>query len=441
MPPGIPYIVGNEAAERFSFYGMRAILVVFMTQYLVNSVGELDVMSEAEAKGWYHLFVSAVYFTPLLGALISDVLLGKYPSIIALSIVYCLGHFVLALDDTRSGLTAGLTLIALGAGGIKPCVSAHVGDQFGQSNQHLLPKAFSWFYFAINLGAFTSTLLTPWVLVHHGSSPAFALPGILMLLATVIFWAGRHRFVHVPPAGRTFLLDVLGAAGLRVVAKLVSVFVFIAVFWSLFDQTGSAWVLQARHMDREILGVELLPAQLQAANPLLVLILIPTFAYGVYPALERVMTLSPLRKISIGLFVTALAFLVPTLVQEAIDGGATPHIAWQLLAYLLLTCGEVMVSITGLEFAYTQAPLRMKSFVMSLFMLSIAAGNLFTSAINFLIETGTLGTLDGAAYYWFFTALMAGAALLFLLVVRFYREKTYIHTEEPIAEAHAVPEP
>lgn len=438
MPPGIPYIVGNEAAERFSFYGMRAILVVFMTQHLVDAAGQLDVMSEAEAKGWYHLFVSAVYFTPLLGALISDALLGKYRTIIALSIVYCLGHFVLALDDTRTGLAMGLALIALGAGGIKPCVSAHIGDQFGQSNRHLLPTAFSWFYFAINVGAFTSTLITPWLLTRHGASLAFALPGLFMLLATVVFWAGRRRFVHVPPGGTAFLSQAVGPIGLGVMTKLAAVFLFIAIFWSLFDQTASAWVLQAQHMDRQIFGVELLPAQIQATNPLLVLCLIPAFAYGVYPALERLMVLTSPRKIAMGLFLAALAFVVPSLAQEAIDSGATPHIAWQLLAYLLLTSAEVMVSITGLEFAYTQAPLRMKSLVMALFMLSIAAGNLLTSAINFLIETGTLGGLTGASYYWFFTTLMTSAALLFLVVVYFYREKTYIHAEEPNPNPHTI---
>ena len=169
MPAGIPYIIANEAAERFSYYGMRAILVVFMTQYLVNSSGVLDVMSEDEAKGWYHLFVSAVYVTPLLGALLSDGLLGKFRTIIMLSLVYCAGHFVLALDDSRWGLALGLGLIALGAGGIKPCVSSHLGDQFGQSNQGLLTRAFSWFYFAINLGAFVSSLATPWLLHRYGS--------------------------------------------------------------------------------------------------------------------------------------------------------------------------------------------------------------------------------------------------------------------------------
>ena len=262
LPAGIPYIIANEAAERFSFYGMRAILVVFMTQHLVDSSGAQHVMSEEEAKGWYLLFVSAVYFTPLLGALLSDGLLGKYRTIILLSLFYCAGHAALALDDTRWGLVVGLGLIALGAGGIKPCVSSHLGDQFGQTNQGLLSRAFAWFYFAINLGAFFSSLATPWLLVRYGPAIAFAVPGILMLIATLTFWAGRHRFVHIPPGGRLFLKETFSRRGLGALGRLSVVYVFVAVFWSLFDQTGSSWVLQAQHMNRDLLGVELLPAQI-----------------------------------------------------------------------------------------------------------------------------------------------------------------------------------
>src|SRR5512135_2395608 len=144
MPPGIPFIIGNEAAERFCFYGMRTILVVFMTKYLLDPSGVLPVMQPEEAKGWFHLFVSAVYFLPFLGAIFSDAFWGKYRTILWLSLVYCLGSLALAWDSTRLGLLLGLSLIALGSGGIKPCVSANVGDQFGQRNQHLLSKAFSW---------------------------------------------------------------------------------------------------------------------------------------------------------------------------------------------------------------------------------------------------------------------------------------------------------
>ena len=431
LPAGIPFIIANEGAERFSFYGMRAILVVFMTQYLVGSGGMPDTMGQAEAKGWFHLFVSAVYFTPLLGALLSDGILGKFRTIILLSLVYCLGHLTLAIDHTRIGLAVGLGLIALGAGGIKPCVSAHVGDRFGKSNRHLLSRVFSWFYFSINLGAFVSMLATPWLMESYGASVAFALPGVLMLVATLVFWSGRYRFIHIPPAGVGFLRETFSGEGLRILGRLSLIYLFVAVFWALFDQTGSAWVLQAQDMDRSLFGVEVLPAQIQAANPLLVMLLIPLFSYVVYPAIERIWPLNELRKIAIGMFVTVLAFAIPTWIQLQIDQGGTPSIGWQLFAYLVLTSAEVMVAITCLEFSYTQAPRTMKSFVMAFFMMSIAAGNLFTSAVNFFIqqEDGS-SKLAGAAYFEFFTLLMLVTAVLFTLVARFYRGRTFLHEEQ-----------
>lgn len=430
LPPGIPFIVANEGAERFSFYGMRAVLVVFMTQYLVGSDGLPNRMSEDEAKGWFHLFISAVYVTPLLGAVLADGLLGKYRTIILLSVVYCLGHLSLALDHTRLGLAIGLGLIALGSGGIKPCVSAHVGDQFGRSNRHLLSPVFGWFYFAINLGAFAAMLIIPWLMQHQGAAVAFAVPGVLMLLATLIFRAGRFRFAHVPPSGTEFLREVFSRAGLGALGRLTMIYLFVAMFWALFDQTGSAWVLQAGKMDRELFGFEVLPAQIQAANPLLVMVLIPLFSRLIYPAVDKLWRLTELRKMGIGMFVTVLAFSIPTWIQVQIDQGAAPSIAWQLLAYVVLTSAEVMVSITCLEFSYTQAPRAMKSFVMAFFMLSIAAGNLFAAAVNFLILDEDGGSkLGGAAYYQFFTLTMLVTAVMFVVVSRYYRGDAILQQE------------
>ena len=153
MPKGIPFIIGNEAAERFSYYGMKAILTIFMVKYLQ--------MNDSTATEWYHNFGTAVYFLPIFGALLSDLVIGKYKTILWLSIVYCLGHLVLALYETEDGLFYGLMLVALGAGGIKPCVSAHVGDQFGEKNKHLIPTVFNIFYFSVNFGSFFSYLLIP----------------------------------------------------------------------------------------------------------------------------------------------------------------------------------------------------------------------------------------------------------------------------------------
>jgi len=441
LPRGIPFIIGNEAAERFSFYGMRTILIVFMTEHLLNRSGELDTMAPEEAKVTVHLFVSGVYFTPILGALLSDIFLGKYRTILWLSIVYCLGHLALALDETRLGLMVGLSLIVIGAGGIKPCVSAHVGDQFGAKNHRLLARVFSWFYFSINLGAFSSSLLTPVLLEEYGPGWAFGVPGVLMFLATIIFWLGRNVFIHIPPGGMCFAKEAFSPDGIKAVVKLFLIYVFVAMFWALFDQTGSAWVLQAKEMDRQVFGRELLASQIQAANPALIMILIPIFSYIIYPLISSVFPLTPLRKISLGFFVTAAAFALSAGVQERIDAGETPHIIWQVNAYILITAAEVMVSITCLEFSYTQAPKRMKSFIMAIFLLSVTLGNLFTAGVNQFIqnEDGTV-KLEGASYYWFFTGAMFVTAILFVFVAALYKERTYIQddsdsTAEPDAEA------
>ena len=168
IPKGIPYIIGNEAAERFSFYGMKGILVVFMTKYLhiLTDDPNLAAMNKAAAIEQYHDFTSCVYLTPILGALRADTILGKYRTIMSLSMVYCLGHLALAFMGTggltpESWMMTGLLLISLGSGGIKPCVSAHVGDQFGKGNWNMLEKVYNAFYFIINFGSAFATILIP----------------------------------------------------------------------------------------------------------------------------------------------------------------------------------------------------------------------------------------------------------------------------------------
>jgi len=441
MPPGIPYIIGNEAAERFSFYGMRSILAIFMTTYLMNGHGQLAVMDAQEAAAWFHEFVFGVYFLPILGAIVSDGFLGKYRTILLLSIVYCLGHVALALDDTRVGLFIGLLLIALGAGGIKPCVSAHVGDQFGFSNKHLISRAFGWFYLSINLGSSIATFVCPILLNNRsfGSRYAFGLPGLFMLIATIVFWMGRQRFVHIPPGGAQFVREFFSTEGLGALGRLFVVYLFVAVFWSLWDQSsGGEWTLQARNLDLNILGLQLLPEQVQVVNPILILLLVPLFNYVIYPATNRFFPLTPLRKIGIGLFVMAASFVVIWWLQLRIDVGEKPNVIWQLLAYVLLTASEVLVSITGLEFSYTQAPKRMKSAVMAAWLFTVALGNQFTAILNFLIPTlSNLGIdLKHAAYFRFFTFLMLFTAIIFVFVARCYRGRTYIQGEK-VAETAA----
>lgn len=443
FPPQIKYIVGNEACERFSFYGMKSILTIFMISHYA--------MPDNQAESTYHLFVSASYLFPILGAWISDRFWGKYRTIMNLSIVYCLGHAVLALWDARAGMYCGLTLIALGSGGIKPCVSAHVGDQFTAKNEHLLEKIFDVFYFSVNFGSFFSTLLIPWVLPRFGPAWAFGIPGILMAIATFVFWLGRGLYVHVPPTGKT------GAAGFLPVfwraltnrgarkpgasfydaalgrftpaeveaAKAASdVFVLFAAvsgFWALFDQYGSSWVVQGEKMNRVVLGFHLEASQMAALNPILVMVLIPLFAKLVYPAARRLgFDPTPLRRMSVGMFVAAGSFAAAAAIQLALDAGRVPSIAWQFVPYLLLSVGEIMVSITGLEFAYTQAPRSMKSTLMSFWLLTIFAGNLLTAWI------AEINTFRGAGFFAFFVGLMLALSAVFVWIASRYKVRHYV---------------
>lgn len=433
MPAGIPYIIGNEAAERFSFYGMKAILVVFMTSALLDAAGRPAPMGEGEARAWYHAFTAAAYFTPLAGALLADILLGKYRTILSLSLLYCLGHLALAVDETRLGLLLGLGLVALGAGGIKPCVSAHVGDQFGERNRHRLPGVFGAFYFAINLGSFTATLLTPWLLEHHGPGWAFGLPGLLMALATFVFWLGRNRFVHIPPRGRAVWHALTSTEGRSAIGRLVGIYAFVAVFWALYDQTGSAWVLQGARMDLHALGTQWLPSQVQALNPVLILLLVPLFTAVLYPWIGGRMPFGPLRRIGLGFWLTAVAFAWTAGLESLISAGHSPSILWQLPAWVLITAGEVLVSVTCLEFSYTQAPRALKSVVMALFFLSISAGNLLVSLVNFLLldEHGASRLAD-REYFWCFAGLMVVAALVFVPVARRYRGHTVLQQADTL---------
>lgn len=450
-PPQVGTILGSEAAERFSFYGTQSILTVYMLDYLLYAQGD--------TKALYHVFTMAVYLTPLLGGWLADRFFGRYAIILWVSLGYVAGHAVLALWETREGLLVGLALIALGAGGIKPCVSAFVGDQFDPSRKRLLARIYGWFYFSINLGSAASKLLIPYLLETVGPSVAFAIPGALMAIALLVFWLGRGHYVRAPPTGPNphAFVKVVGTAirklgtgrtgehwldgararhpeeaivGAKAVLRIAGVFAAVTFFWALFDQKGSSWVLQAKAMDLRVGDLELAASQLQALNPFMVMALVPLFTLVVFPALEkRGIQLTALRKMTAGMFITVLSFVAAALVQTSLDAGGTPSVLWQVPQYLLLTSGEVLVSVTGLEFSYTQAPRAMRSTIMSIWFLSVGSGNLFTAVVSKVFFT------QGAAYFWFFAALMLVAAILFGLVARRYEPVASAASEAPAAVA------
>ncbi|MEL4282964.1 MULTISPECIES: POT family MFS transporter [Shewanella] len=497
-PRQIPYIIASEACERFSFYGMRNILTPFLMTALLLSIPE-DLRG-AVAKDVFHSFVIGVYFFPLLGGWIADRFFGKYNTILWLSLLYCVGHAFLAIfEHSVQGFYTGLFLIALGSGGIKPLVSSFMGDQFDQSNKSLAQKAFDMFYFTINFGSFFASLSMPLLLKNFGAAVAFGIPGVLMFIATVFFWLGRKRYVHMPPepkdphgflpvirsalltkvegkANIGLVLALIGGVsaayalvniptlgivaglcsamvllmgfvglgaslqlerarglhpdaavdGVRSVLRILVLFALVTPFWSLFDQKASTWILQANDMVKPSWFE---PAMMQALNPLLVMLLIPFNNFVLYPAIERMgVKLTALRKMGTGIAITGLSWIVVGTIQLMMDGGSALSIFWQILPYALLTFGEVLVSATGLEFAYSQAPKAMKGTIMSFWTLSVTVGNLWVLLANVsvkspavteqIIQTGMSVT---AFQMFFFAGFAILAAVIFALYARSYQ--------------------
>ncbi len=453
-PAQIKYIVGNEACERFSYYGMRSILAGYITgAVLKGGLGQsADVSTEI-----IHLFVFANYFMPLFGAWLSDKLIGRYHTILWVSLFYCAGHGVLACSDFVGGgvsgkmwcLYAGLALIAFGSGGIKPCVSAFMGDQFRPDQSHLLQKAYGAFYWAINFGSFFSFLVIPWVKDHHGYSLAFGVPGILMAIATFVFWLGTKHYVRVPPARKTCragFFKVLFAAlfsqreagksfwdaarsrfseseiaAAKSVLPILGVFSLVPVFWSLFDQTNSTWVLQGQKMiPANVLGLAIGAEQMQSMNPLLVMLLVPLFTLGIYPRIGRYA--SPLKRMAFGMFLAVGSYLIVAALQTRIEHGGQLSILWQTLPYLVLTAAEVLISTTGLEFAFREAAPELKSTIMSFWLLTVAVGNLLVSAITKIFSDPANGEASvSTGRFLMYAGLTFVVAILFSIIAAFYQ--------------------
>jgi POT family proton-dependent oligopeptide transporter len=497
LPRQIPYIIATEGCERFGFYGMRNILTPFLVSMLLLHLPEVE--RGLAAKDVFHTFVIGVYFFPLLGGWIADRFYGKYPTILWLSMVYVAGFVCLsAFVDNRTGFYTGLFLIALGSGGIKPLVSAFVGDQFDSSNKHRAKVVYDAFYWIINFGSFFASLLMPIFLHQFGAAVAFGIPGALMAIALLVFWTGRKRYVYVPPTppdphsllrvvrsallarapGESrpglavaaigvlaalallasisqlgFVIGVclsLGALlafggigtslqlerargahpdeavdGVRIVLRVLIVFALVTPFWSLFDQKASTWVLQGAQMTKP---AWFHAAQMQALNPMLVMLIIPFNNLVAFPLLRRIgIEPTALRRMGAGIGLAALAWIVAGMLQLAIDAGDAVSIAWQIVPYAFLTLGEVLVSATGLEFAYSQAPRSMKGAIMSFWMLSVTYGNLWVLLADAGIRNGAVTTwIAGAGFgetaflMFFFAGFAALAAAAFALYARRY---------------------
>uniref|UniRef100_A0A8C4HYF7 Solute carrier family 15 member 1 n=1 Tax=Dicentrarchus labrax TaxID=13489 RepID=A0A8C4HYF7_DICLA len=613
-PISIFFIVVNEFCERFSYYGMRAVLVLYFKYFLR--------WDDDFATTIYHTFVALCYLTPILGAIVADSWLGKFKTIVYLSIVYTLGQIVMAIsaihditDSNKDGIPdnmtfhvalsmVGLILIALGTGGIKPCVAAFGGDQFEDHQEKQRSTFFSIFYLSINAGSLLSTVITPILRAQecgiHTQQKcyplAFGVPAALMVVALIVFIVGSGMYNKTAPQGNIIVqvckcigfaiknrfrhrarehpcrthwmdwaeekYDKLLIAQVKMVLKVLFLYIPLPMFWALFDQQGSRWTLQATTMDGDFGALIIQPDQMQTVNPILILVLVPIMDSLVYPLISKCkLNFSPLKRMTVGMFLAALAFIAAALVQIQIDqtlpkfpsstvGQAkfinmvnrtlninagpnsftlesykrcegsnvsfylqfrdikskpeqgtnairqvlnssesyrhyaqfhirdnrgqecvytqklgfgssytliipptfafgpncensiqpvvdikpnTIHMAWQIPQYFLITAGEVVFSVTGLEFSYSQAPSNMKSVLQAGWLLTVAVGNII---VLIVAEAATLP--DQWAEYILFASLLILVCIIFAVMAYFY---TYLDPAKIEAEfAHEEPE-
>ncbi|XP_043966232.1 solute carrier family 15 member 1b isoform X1 [Gambusia affinis] len=371
-PLSIFFIVVNEFCERFSYYGMRAVLVLYFKYFLK--------WDDDFSTTIYHTFVALCYLSPILGAIIADSWLGKFKTIVYLSIVYAAGQVIMAVsaihditdgnkDGTPDNMTfhialsmVGLLLIALGTGGIKPCVAAFGGDQFSEDQDKQRSTFFSIFYLSINAGSLLSTVITPILRAQKCGiqtqqqcySLAFGVPAALMVVALIVFIVGSGMYNKTAPSGNIMVkvcrciffaignrfrnrssqipkrkhwldwaeekYDKLLIAQVKMVLKVLFLYIPLPMFWALFDQQGSRWTLQATTMNGNFGLMVIQPDQMQTVNPILILIMVPVMDFIIYPLISKCkLNFTPLRRMTVGMFLAALAFVAAALVQLQID--------------------------------------------------------------------------------------------------------------------------
>ncbi|XP_052497498.1 solute carrier family 15 member 2 [Budorcas taxicolor] len=392
-PLSIVFIVVNEFCERFSYYGMKAVLTLYFLYFLH--------WSENTSTSVYHAFSSLCYFTPILGAAIADSWLGKFKTIIYLSLVYVLGHVIKSMGALpilggqmlHTVLSmVGLSLIALGTGGIKPCVAAFGGDQFEEKHAEERTRYFSVFYLSINAGSLISTFVTPMLrgdVQCFGKdcyALAFGVPGLLMLIALVVFAMGSKLYRKPPPEGnilnqvvkciwfaissrfknhsgdnpkREHWLDWAAEKypkqliiDVKALTRVLFLYIPLPMFWALLDQQGSRWTLQATRMNGNLGFFVLQPDQMQVLNPFLVLIFIPLFDLVIYRLVSKCgINFTSLRKMAVGMILACLAFAVAAAVEIKINEMAPyqPDSQEIFLQVLNLADDEVKITVLGDE--------------------------------------------------------------------------------------------
>jgi proton-dependent oligopeptide transporter, POT family len=411
-PRGLPLLFLVEMWERFSYYGMRGLLVL----YLVNSLR----WSDAAAANLYGTYTGLVYLTPLLGGWLADRWLGTRRSLVIGGTVIAAGHFALALPSMMA-FYAGLGLIIVGTGFFKPNVSTMVGQLYAKGDPRR-DSGFTLFYIGINLGSFLAALVCGGVAQQFGWHAGFATAGVGMLFGLSVYLWGRGRYlpgIGLAPTrtAKGTRADArtadAGAGDWRRVAALLVVFLFVIAFWAGFEQAGSSMNLFAdRHTDRTLGGFVIPTTWFQAVNAFAILLFAPLFAWMWGALARRGREPSTPAKMVLGLVLLGLGFAFLAVGGRISDTGVRVSPVWLLGAYTLHTWGELCLSPVGLSYVTKVAPARFASLLMAAWFLANSAGNKIAGSAA--AQSATMPA--GMFFTLFVVSSLGAAALLFFLV-------------------------
>ncbi len=449
-PRGFWFIFWGEFAERCSYYGMMSILARYISEQLQ--------LGEGLGATYVSIFKAACYYLPLLGGFLADRYFGKYWIIVGFSLPYILGHVILGVE-TVPAMFLALSLLAMGSGVIKPNISTLMGmtyDQQRPGDEHLRTSAFTIFYMAINIGAALAFFFIPLIRTHHSYWMAFLVPAMLMTVSFLLFAAGK-RYYAKEVLVRHERTPAERAQQWHVVKTVGGLFLVVMFFWAVFDQSHTTWVYFAHtYTDCQLFGHHFEPEQFGTLNPVLIILLAPLGPVIFLWLEQRGIKVRATDKLLTGFVLTAVTVAVLMLAgfqagqaemrDKLNDGGEVvtkngqpvqeryvkPEervtVWYMVLAFVIITVAEILISVTGLELAFVVSPPSMKSFITGLWLASVAMGN---SVIN--IPVGLMYPhMEPGHFFAMLTGMMAVIIVAFYFVGNWFNRKMAANSAPPV---------
>ena len=417
-PRGLSTLFFIEMWERFSYYGMRAFLILYMVAPV--AAGGLG-FSDKDAASIYGTYTGSVWGMAILGGLVADRFLGQYNAVLVGGSVIALGHFTLAFK-TLPSFYAGLILIVIGTGLLKPNASTLVGSLY-EAGDRRRDAGFSIFYMGINSGAFMGPIIAGYLAQRVDWHAGFAAAGVGMAIGIVQYWFGRERLApglariaaDKPPrrADAAPATTRLAADDWKRIGAIVVFFIFATIFWGAYEQAGSTLNLFAdRYTRLSIAGFSFPSSWFQSVQPIFVILLAPVFAWLWLRLGDREPS-SP-AKLALGLFFASLSFLVLVPAGSAAQASEGVRVSpwWLIVAYFITELGELCVSPVGLSLVTKLSPVRIVGLMMGVWFLSNSFGNKLAGWAAGFFSSTPLPTLFGTVA----GVTLAASVLLFLLI-------------------------